>query len=94
MKTSTRLLDHYLPPQEGFVLESLIATSYQVDFEFLEEELLAAALGVRAPASRMKAFRSEFERRLQQTDVTVFYDLAACDRLRRLSPRIDPIPVS
>jgi hypothetical protein len=94
MGTSNRLLDYYLPPQEGFALESLVATTYQVDFEFLEEELLAASLGVRAPTSRMRAFRSELERRLQRADVTVLYDLAGCERLARLSPRIDPVPVA
>jgi len=65
MERSCRLIDYYLPPGEGFVLESLVATTYQVDFEFFEEELLAAALGVRSPVSRLRAFRSELERRLQ-----------------------------
>ena len=41
MQETHRLIDYYLPPGEGFVLESLVATTYQVDFEFLEEELLA-----------------------------------------------------
>jgi len=93
MERSCRLIDYYLPPGEGFVLESLVATTYQVDFGFLEEELLAAALGVRSSVSRMKAFRSELERKLEKTEVTVLYDLGGCDRLARLSPRIDPIPV-
>ena len=93
MDKSQRLIDLYLPPTEGFVLESLVATTYQVDFEFFEEELLAAALGVRSPISRMRVFRSELERRLQTTDVSVLYDLRGCERLARLSPRIDPIPI-
>jgi hypothetical protein len=88
-----RLIDYYLPPGEGFVLESLVATTYQVDFEFVEEELLAAALGVRSPVSRLRAFRSEIERKLQKAEVSVLYDLSGCDRLARLSPRIDAIPV-
>ena len=41
----------------------------------------------------MRAFRSELERRLQTTDVSVLYDLRGCERLARLSPRIDPIPI-
>ncbi|MHB1556906.1 MAG: hypothetical protein ACYC61_05430 [Isosphaeraceae bacterium] len=94
MESTRRLIDYYLPPGEGFVLESLIATTYQVDFEFLEEELLAAALGVRAPVSRLKAFRSDLERRLQKAEVSVLYDLGGCERLARLSPRIDAIPVA
>jgi len=95
MERSYRLIDYYLPPGEGFVLESLVATTYQVDFEFFEEDLLAAALGVRSSVSRLKAFRSELERKLQKAEVSVLYDLGGCDRLaRRLSPRIDVIPVA
>jgi hypothetical protein len=94
MERSCRLVDHYLPPGEGFVLESLVATTYQVDFEFFEEELLAAALGVRSSVSRLKAFRSELERKLQKVEVSVLYDLGGCDKLARLSPRIDAIPVA
>src|SRR5450631_1169175 len=93
MERSCRLIDHYLPPDEGFVLESLVATTYQVDFEFLEEELLAAALGVRSPVSRLRAFRSELERGLQKAEVSILYDRGGCERLARLSPRIDPISV-
>ena len=91
---SRRLIDYFLPPGDGFILESLIATTYQIDFEFFEEDLLAAALGVRSPVSRLKVFRSELERRLQRTEISVLYDLGGCDRLTRLSPRIDAIPVS
>jgi hypothetical protein len=94
MDANHRLIEYYLPPQDGFVLESLVATTYQVDFEFLEEDLLARALGVRAPLSRMPAFRSELERRLQKTLVTIIYDQAGCEQLARTSPRIDAIPVS
>ena len=94
MERTNRLIDYYLPPGEGFVLESLVATTYQVDFEFLEEELLAVAFGVRSPISRLKAFRSELERKLQKAEVSVLYDLSGCERLARLSPRIDAIPIS
>lgn len=94
MERTRRLIDYYLPPGEGFVLESLVASTYQVDFEFFEEELLAAAVGVRSPLSRVRAFRSELERKLQKTEVSVLYDLGGCERLARLSPRIDVIPVA
>lgn len=94
MERTNRLIDYYLPPGEGFVLELLVATTYQVDFEFLEEELLAVAFGVRSPISRLKAFRSELERKLQKAEVSVLYDLSGCERLARLSPRIDAIPIS
>ncbi len=93
MDNEKRLLDRYIPPADGFVLESMIATTYQIDFDFFEEELLAAALGVRSPSSRMRAFRSELERRLQATDVTVMYSPLGCKQLARCSPRIDPIPI-
>lgn len=93
MDKSQRLIDLYLPRDEGFILESLVATTYQVDFEFFEEDLLARALGVRSPVSRLRTFRSELERRLQTTDVSVLYDLRGCERLARLSPRVDAIPV-
>jgi hypothetical protein len=93
MDRTRRLIDCYLPPGEGFLLESFVATTYQVDFEFFEEELLAAALGVRSPVSRQRAFRSELERRLQKCEVSVLYDLAGCEKLARLSPRIDAVPI-
>ena len=44
MERTRRLIDDYLPPDEGFVLESLVATTYEVNFEFFEEELIASAL--------------------------------------------------
>jgi hypothetical protein len=93
MERTNRLIDYYLPPGDGFILESLVATTYQVDFGFVEEELLAVAFGVRSPISRLKAFRSELERRLQKAEVSVLYDLSGNDKLARFSPRIDAIPV-
>src|SRR6476619_4171925 len=94
VENTHRLIDYYLPPAEGFVLESLVSTTYQVDFEFFEEELLPAALGVRSPVSRLRAFRSELERRLQRSEVSLLYDLGGCERLARLPPRIDAVPVA
>lgn len=88
------LIDRYTPPVEGFTLESLVATTYTIDFEFLEEDLIPAALGVRTPVSRNRAFRSEVERRLRECYVTVLYDLRACDSPARTSRRIDPIPIA
>jgi hypothetical protein len=93
MDKSQRLLDLYLPPSEGFILESFLATTYQIDFGFFEEELLAMALGVRSPISRLLAFRAELERRLQDADVTALYDPRGCARVARSSPRIDRIPI-
>jgi hypothetical protein len=88
-----KLIDFYTPPEEGYVLESFLATTYQVDFEFFEDDLLALALGVRTPANRGRAFRADIERRLQTATVSVLYDLRGCPKLRRASPRIDALPV-
>ncbi len=93
MDSERRLLDYYLPPAQGFVLESLVATTYQLDFEFLEQELLPLALGVQSPPGAGRAFHRELERGLQRVQVSVLYDFRGCRRHRRLSPRIDPIPV-
>jgi len=92
MAAVQKLLDMYVPP-EGFELESLIATTYQVDFEFFEEELLATTLGVRTPSSRIRVFRTEIERSLRKKSVTVLYDLRGSPSAKRSSPQIDPIPI-
>jgi len=95
MASKRSLLDLYLPPENDYVLESLIATSYEVNWGFVEEDLLPAALGVRSPTARMNFFRSEFERRLESCDVSILYDLRAARRnASRSSPRIDALPVS
>lgn len=92
MVAAQKLLDMYVPP-EGFQLESLVATTYQVDFEFFEEELLATALGIRTPSSRMRVFRTEIERSLREKSITVLYDLRGSPSAKRSSPHIDPIPI-
>ena len=93
MDSTRRLLDLYLPPFDDMTLESFVATTYKVDWDFLEEELLPVALGVRTPVSRERAFRGDLERRLERTDVTVLYDLAGAEGRTRRSPRIDPMPI-
>ena len=50
--------------------------------------------GIRTPVSRIRAFRSELEREFSKCEVTLLYDLGACDRVTRLSPRVDLIPIS
>lgn len=94
MTASLRLLDFYVPPKDDLVLESFVATTYKIDWEFVEEELLATALGVRSSVSRIAAFRAELERRLDSCDVTILHDLRASVRRARLSPRIDPLPLT
>lgn len=92
MAAFQKLLDSYIAP-EGFEFESLIATTYQVDFEFFEEELLAIALGIRTPSSRVRVFRTEIERSLRKKSVTVLYDLRGSPTAKRSSPQIDPLPI-
>jgi hypothetical protein len=95
MASSHPLFNLYVPPESDYVLESLIATTYRINWDFVEEDLLPVVLAVRSPVSRMKFFRSEFERRLESCDVSILYDLRAAERNdRRLSPRIDALPVS
>jgi hypothetical protein len=84
MPAPDRLLSLYVPPN-GFHLESLLATTYQVDWEFFEQDLLPVALGVRSPVSRMAAFRSELRRRLELCAVTILYDQRGCTKPARLS---------
>jgi hypothetical protein len=86
-----RLLELYLPPASNFRLQSFVATTYELEFAFLEEDLLPVALGVRSPLSRIRAFRLELERELQNTEISVLYDVRARKVTGRLSPRIDPI---
>jgi len=84
MPDPNRLLSLYVPPN-GFHLESLLATTYQMDCAFFEEDLLPVALGVRSPISRMAAFRSELRRRLELCEVTILYDQRGCTKPARLS---------
>ncbi|MBY0231793.1 MAG: hypothetical protein K2W96_21105, partial [Gemmataceae bacterium] len=89
---SRPLLSLHAPP-EGFALESLVATTYEADFGFIEEEWLPVALGVRAPTGRHRAFRPEIEHRLAGCEVSILFDLGGCRDPRRLSRRIDLLPV-
>ena len=54
------LLELYYPP-EGFLLQSLVGSTYRVDWAFLEEELLPAALGVTCGLNRANAFRADLQ---------------------------------
>lgn len=84
MPAPNRLLSIFVPPN-GFHLESLVATTFQIDWEFFEQDLLPAALGVRSPISRMAAFRSELRRRLELCATTILYDQRGCTKPARLS---------
>ena len=94
MTASRHLLDFYTPPKGGFVLVSLVASTYKADFEFIAEDLLPVALEIRGPGSRMQAFRSELERALQHCHVSILFDISDFKHHSRTSPRIDAIPVA
>lgn len=79
-------------PPEDHRLTSVLATTYELDAEFLEEDLLPSALGVGVPSVRRRAFRLSLERSLQDAEVTVFVDVDG-DHGGRQTPRIDLVPV-
>ena len=93
MERENALLDYFVPPGVGYRLESLVATTYQMDFDFLESELLPTMLGVKSRGAALQAFRADLEAQLERCDVTVLYDLRGAVGCRS-SPRIDALGVS
>ena len=86
--TPRRLLETWEPPR-GYRLASVVATTYELDADFLEEDLLLTALGLQFAPARGREFRLELEHALQDTEVSIFFHP---DRYRpglRRSPRID-----
>ena len=90
--TSRRLIELWEPPQ-GYRLASVVATTYELQADFLEEELLPAALGLRLPPARGRDFRLELERALENTEVSVFFHPGRYQPRLRRSPRIDLVPL-
>lgn len=76
-------------PPPGYRLASVIATTYQLQADFIEEDLLPVALGLRLPAARGRSFRLELERALQGVDVTIYLHPDGYQPGFRRSPRID-----
>lgn len=87
-----RLLELWEPPQ-GYRLASAVATTYELQADFLEEELLPVALGLRLSAARGRDFRLELERSLQDSEVSVFFHPERYQAGLRRSPRIDLLPL-
>ncbi len=87
-----RLLELWEPPQ-GYRLASAMATTYELQADFLEEDLLPVALDLRLPAARGREFRLELERALQDTEVSVFFHPGRYQAGLRRSPRIDLVPI-
>ena len=87
-----RLVELWEPPQ-GHRLASVVATTYELQADFLEEDLLPAALGLRLPPARGRDFRLELERALENTEVSVFFHPDRYQPGLRRSPRIDLFPL-
>ena len=90
--TARRLIELWEPPQ-GYRLASVVATTYELQADFLEEDLLPAALGLRLPPARGRDFRLELERALENTEVSVFFHPGRYQPGLRRSPRIDLVPL-
>ena len=86
--SSARLLELWMPPP-GHRLASVLATTYQLQADFIEEDLLPVALGLRLPAARGRSFRLELEQALQGVDITIYLHPDGYQPGMRRSPRID-----
>ena len=89
---ANRLIERWEAPQ-GFRLASVIATTYELQADFLEEDLLPVALGLRLPPARGRDFRLELEHALEDTEVSIFFHPGRYQPGLRRSPRIDLIPL-
>ena len=83
-----RLLETWEPPR-GYRLASVVATSYELDADFLEEDLLPIAFGLQLAPARGREFRLELEHALQDAEVSIFFHPARYRPGLRRSPRID-----
>ena len=87
-----RLLELWAPPA-GHRLASVIATTYECQADFVEEEILPVALDLKTPPARGRDFRVELERALQDVEVTLFLHPDRYLPGLRRSPRIDLVPL-
>ena len=90
--TARRLIELWEAPK-GYRLASVVATTYEFQADFLEEDLLPVALGLRLPPARGRDFRLELEHALQNTEVSIFFHPGRYQRGLRRSPRIDLVPL-
>ena len=90
--TAHRLIERWEAPQ-GFRLASVVATTYELQADFLEEDLLPVALGLRLPPARGRDFRLELEHALGDTEVSIFFHPGRYQSGLRRSPRIDLVPL-
>jgi len=90
--TAHRLIERWVAPQ-GYRLASVIATTYELQADFLEEDLLPVALGLRLPPARGRDFRLELEHALGDAEVPIFFHPGRYQPGLRRSPRIDLVPL-
>ena len=90
--TRHRLIECWEAPR-GFRLASVVATTYKLQADFLEEDLLPVALGLRLPPARGRDFRLELEHALGDTEASVFFHPGRYQPGLRRSPRIDLVPL-
>lgn len=84
--TPRPILEAYIPPP-GFKLESLIATTYEADWDFIERQFLPVCLD-------MPVDFSDQEFKISTCHITILQDIRASALARRLSPRIESLMVS
>lgn len=89
---SCRLIGLWEPPA-GYRLASIVATTYELQADFLEEDLLPVALDLRLPPGRGREFRMELEHALQEVEVSVFFHPGRYQPGQRHTPRVDLIPL-
>ena len=89
---SRRLIELWEAPQ-GYRLASVIATTYELQADFLEEDLMPVALDLRLPPARGRDFRLELERALEDIEVSIFFHPGRYQPGLRRSPRIDLLPL-
>ena len=90
--TAHRLIELWEAPQ-GYRLASVVTTTYELQADFLEEDLLPVALGLRLPPARGRDFRLELEHALGDTEVSIFFHPGRYKPGLRRSPRVDLVPL-
>ena len=87
-----RHLELWEPPH-GYRLASVVATTYELDADFFEEDLLPVAFGLQLSPARGRDFRLELEHALEDTEVSIFFHPGRYQPGLRRSPRIDLLPL-
>ena len=86
------LIELWESPQ-GYRFASVVATTYELQADFLEEDMLPVALDLRLSPARGRDFRLELERALESVEVSIFFQPGRYQSGLRRSPRIDLLPL-